>query len=113
MGEKLSVITSLVTGIGGFAASVLARKLLEQGHEVHGTVRVRSDLHRIEDIRDRLTLHMIELTDGVSVRGVLDSVQPDQIYHLAAQSYVKTSWSAPVETFETNVIGTVHLFEAV
>ena len=58
----------LISGINGFAASHLARKLLEEGHEIHGTIRIRSDLHRIEDIKNKLILHTMELTDerGIS-----------------------------------------------
>jgi len=102
----------LVTGINGFAASHLAHKLLEMGEEVHGTVRVRSDLHRIEDIKDKLHLHLVELTDAHSVFGVIDKVKPDQIYHMAAQSYVKSSWDTPLETYRINVDGTINVFEA-
>ena len=102
----------LITGINGFAASHLARKLLDRGHEVHGTIRVRSDLHRIEKIRDKLTLHYAELTDPVCIRNLLAKEKFGQIYHVAAQSFVKTSWSAPLETFATNVDGTIAMFEA-
>jgi GDP-4-dehydro-6-deoxy-D-mannose reductase len=102
----------LITGVSGFAASHLARKLLEQGNEVHGTIRIRSDLHRIEDIKKDIALHFVELSDFISVKGVLDKVKPDQIYHLAAQSYVKSSWDAPIETYQTTTIGTVNLLEA-
>src|SRR3990167_5205373 len=103
----------LLTGVSGFAASHLAARLLKFGHEVHGTIRVRSDLHRIADIRNQLKLHYVELTDPVCIRNLLEKEQFDQIYHLAAQSFVKTSWSAPLETFATNVDGTVAMFEAI
>ncbi len=103
----------LVTGVNGFAASWLAKKLVANGDEIHGTVRVRSDLHRIKDIKDKLHLHLVELSDSISVNNVLQEIKPDQIYHLAAQSYVRSSWDAPVETYLTTTIGTVNLLEAV
>lgn len=103
----------LLTGVSGFACSHLARALADGKAELHGTVRVRSDLHRIEDIKDKLTLHLVELTDAHSIASVIDKVRPDEIYHLAAQSYVKSSWDSPLETMHINYDGTVNLLEAV
>lgn len=111
--QNLSNKRILVTGISGFAASHLARKLLKEGNEVHGTMRVRSNLSKIEDIKDKLHLHLIELTDPFIVENVINEVKPDEIYHLAAQSYVKLSWDAPIETYNINIAGTINLFEAV
>ena len=102
----------LITGINGFAASCLAKKLVENGDEVHGTIRVRSDLYRLKEIKDKLFLHLVEMSDSISVKNILEEIKPDQIYHLAAQSYVKSSWDAPVETYMTTTIGTVSLLEA-
>ncbi len=102
----------LITGINGFAGSHLAELLLDENHEVHGTVRVRSDLHRIEHIKDKLTLHYMELTDYLSVEGVILKVKPDEIYHLAAQSTVRQSWDMPMENYMINAIGAVHVFES-
>lgn len=104
----------LITGINGFAASHLAHALAnEEDCILHGTIRVRSDLHRIDDINNKLTLHLVELTDAHSISGVIDRVRPDEIYHLAAQSYVKSSWDSPLETMNINYSGTVNLLEAV
>lgn len=103
----------LITGINGFAASHLARKLAQEPDtEVHGTIRIRSDLHRINDIKDKLKLHYVELTDAFSVAKVVNDIQPDEVYHLAAQSSVRTSWETPIETFRINVDGTINLLEA-
>lgn len=102
----------LITGISGFAASHLARYLVNEGHEVHGTIRIRSDLHRIEDIKSKLTLHTIELTDALNVESVILSVKPDEIYHLAAQSAVRQSWDMPTENYRINVDGTIYIMEA-
>ncbi len=103
----------LITGITGFAGSHLAEHLLAQGYEVHGTLRWRSRTENIEGIRDRLTLHACDLRDPMAMREVVARVRPDQVYHLAAQSYVLMSWVAPSETMTTNVVGQVNLFEAI
>ena len=102
----------LISGINGFAGSHLAELLVAEGHDVHGTVRIRSDLHRIEDIKDKLTLHYVELTDYLSVEGVILKVRPDEIYHLAAQSTVRQSWDMPMENYMINTLGTIHIFES-
>lgn len=101
----------LITGVNGFAASHLARQLVKEGHEVHGTVRTRSDLSKIKDLD--LKLHLMEITDSGCVEKIIKEIQPDEIYHLAAQSYVKLSWDAPLETYRINVDGTINLLEAV
>ncbi len=112
----------LITGINGFAASQLARHLLERvgvfpdikNIEVHGTVRLRSDLHRLKMLKlYDVPVHTCDITDSHRVLEVIDDIKPDQIYHLAAQNYVKYSWEAPHETYNTNVIGTIHLLESV
>ena len=102
----------LISGINGFAASHLARYLVNEGNEVHGTVRIRSDLHRIEDIKDKLILHTMELTDYLNVEKVVLDVKPDEIYHLAAQSAVRQSWDMPTENYRINVDGTINILEA-
>lgn len=111
----------LITGVPGFAASHLVKILLKHkaGYdntvEIHGTKRVRSDMYRLEKmgIADKITYHLIEMADAISVRNVIEKVMPDQIYHLAAQDYVKSSWDSPIETFNTNVNGIINLFEAI
>jgi len=100
----------LITGINGFAASHLARFLVKEGHEVHGTVRVRSDLSKLDDIFDKITMHLVEITDNVSVGNVI-KLGFDEIYHLAAQSFVKSSWETPLETYRINIEGTINLLE--
>lgn len=104
----------LITGITGFAGSHLAEYLLSLGNcEVHGTIRWRSRTENIDHIRDRIHLHECDLRDASSVYALIAQLQPDRIYHLAAQSYVPMSWTAPAETFVTNVIAQLNLFEAV
>ncbi|MEO0074010.1 MAG: GDP-mannose 4,6-dehydratase, partial [candidate division WOR-3 bacterium] len=104
----------LITGITGFAGSHLAEYLLARGDcEVHGTVRWRSRMDNIAHIADRLFLHQCDIRDSLAVTGVVRRVQPDRIYHLAAQSFVPMSWVAPSETLSTNILGQTNLFEAV
>ncbi|HIE08635.1 MAG TPA: SDR family oxidoreductase [Armatimonadetes bacterium] len=104
---------ALITGITGFVGSHLAEFLLEQGWEVFGTYRWRSPMTNIEHIRDRLKLVECDIRDAVSVKRVIAEVKPDRIYHLAAQSFVPTSFHAPADTLFTNVIGQVNILEAV
>src|SRR2546421_2035069 len=101
----------LITGITGFVGSHLAEYALERGAEVIGSVRWRSKTEHIEGLRDRVTLVESDLRDLLSVRTVLEQARPDYIIHLAAQSFVAASWQTPVETFYTNVVSQMHLFE--
>lgn len=101
----------LITGITGFVGSHLAEWALAQGAEVVGSLRWRSKTEHIEHLRDRLTLVESDLRDVLSVRTLLAEARPDWIIHLAAQSFVAASWQTPVETFYTNVISQMNLFE--
>jgi GDP-4-dehydro-6-deoxy-D-mannose reductase len=103
---------ALITGITGFAGSHLAELLLSEKIEVFGTARWRSKMENIEHLLDSITLVECDLRDAGSVTKVVAEVRPDHVYHLAAQSFVPTSWKAPVETLTTNIIGQVNLLEA-
>ncbi|NIM20387.1 MAG: NAD-dependent epimerase/dehydratase family protein [Candidatus Latescibacteria bacterium] len=104
----------LITGITGFAGSHLADYCLERGGiEVYGIVRWRSRTENIEHIEDRINLLECDLRDATSTREVIEEIHPDYIFHLAAQSFVPTSWKAPTESLTTNVIGELNIFEAV
>lgn len=103
----------LVTGITGFVGSHLAEYLLGLNHQVFGFYRWRSRTENIEHLKGRITLFECDLRDGTSVRRVVKEVKPELCFHLAAQSYVPMSWSAPVETLSTNILGEVNLFEAI
>ena len=104
----------LITGITGFAGSHLADYCLERGDvDIHGIIRWRSRTENIEHIQDKLSLHECDLRDASSTRDVIEDVRPDYIFHLAAQSFVPTSWRAPTESLTTNVIGQLNIFEAV
>ncbi len=102
----------LITGITGFAGSHLAELALAKGAEVYGTVRWRSPIQNIEHILSRLKVFDADLRDPASVHAILAEVAPDRIFHLAAQSYVVSSWLMPTETITTNIVGTVNIFEA-
>ena len=104
----------LVTGVTGFAGSHLVDYLLTRGDcEIFGTRRWRSRTENIEHFRDRIRLLECDLRDAASTRDTLEQVRPDWIFHLAAQSFVPTSWIAPTESLTTNVLCQVNLFEAV
>lgn len=103
----------LITGITGFVGSHLAEFALGQGAEVYGSYRWRSRMENIEAIKNRLHLVECELTDAVSVTKMIDDVKPDRIFHLAAQSFVPTSWHAPQQTLSNNIISQLNIFEAI
>jgi GDPmannose 4,6-dehydratase len=103
-----------VTGITGQDGSYLAELLLEKGYEVHGMVRRSSTetFQRLEGIRDELVLHTGDLLDQRSLVDVLRECEPDEIYNLAAMSFVAASWSQPVLTAEFTATGVTRMLEA-
>jgi len=105
----------LITGLTGFVGSHLADYILEKHSEceVHGSKRWRSNLENIQQLEGKIHLHDLELRDSKSVESVIKEVEPEKIFHLAAQSYVMTSYASPWDTIETNVKGTLNLLEAV
>jgi GDP-4-dehydro-6-deoxy-D-mannose reductase len=104
----------LITGVTGFAGSHLADYLLTRGDcEVFGIQRWRSRTENIEHLRGRISLVECDLRDAFSTRDALGQIRPDFVFHLAAQSFVPTSWSAPTESLVTNIVGQLNLFEAV
>jgi GDPmannose 4,6-dehydratase len=107
--------TALITGITGQDGSHLAELLLAKGYHVCGMVRRASteNFQRIEHLRDRLTLYQGDLLDQTSIARVLDHVQPDEVYNLAAMSFVPTSWEQPVLTAEFTAVGVTRLLDAV
>ncbi|MGE7270687.1 GDP-mannose 4,6-dehydratase [Brevibacillus panacihumi] len=105
---------ALITGITGFAGSHLAGYLLSRGDvEVCGTYRVRSSMELLEPITKQIHLVECELRDPHSVHRMLEEIRPNLIFHLAAQSFVPTSWNSPAETMVNNLVGQIHLLEAV
>jgi GDP-4-dehydro-6-deoxy-D-mannose reductase len=103
----------LITGISGFVGSHLAELMLSRGVEIYGTIRWRSKTENIDHIKDKLKLVDCDINDAFSVEKAIREVMPDQIYHLAGQSFIPASLSAPSETLTTNIIGQVNIFEAI
>ncbi len=105
---------ALITGITGQDGSYLTELLLEKGYEVHGMVRRSSSekSERLEHLRDKITLHQGDLLDQVSLYEIMHNVMPDEIYNLAAQSFVPTSWNQPVLTGEFTGLGVTRMLEA-
>ena len=106
---------ALITGITGQDGSYLAEFLLEQGYEVIGMVRRSSTVNfaRIHHIQDRITLVSGDLLDQVSLISILQEHQPGEVYNLAAQSFVPTSWKQPVFTGDVTALGVTRMLEAI
>jgi GDPmannose 4,6-dehydratase len=106
--------TALITGITGQDGSYLAEWLLGQGYRVCGMVRRASteNFQRIEHLRQRIELYQADLLDPTSLTEVLGRVRPDEVYNLAAMSFVPTSWQQPVLTAEFTALGVTRLLDA-
>ena len=107
--------SALITGITGQDGAYLARFLLDQGYVVHGMVRRSSseNFERIDSIRDRIQLHQADLLDQLSLVRLLERTKPDELYNLAAQSFVPTSFEQPLLTGEFTALGVTRVLEAV
>jgi len=108
---------ALITGINGQDGSYLAELLLEKGYEVHGTLKRNSvaenQTARLDSIFSQINLHYADLTDLSSLISVLQKIEPDEIYNLAAQSHVRISFDQPIYTAQVTGLGTLNLLEAV
>jgi GDPmannose 4,6-dehydratase len=106
---------ALITGITGQDGAYLAEFLLGKGYEVHGMVRRSSteNFERIARLRDRLVLHQADLLDQLSIVVLLQNVRPHEVYNLAAQSFVPTSWLQPLLTGEFTGLGVTRVLEAI
>jgi len=102
----------LITGGSGFIGRFLTEKAVELGHEVVATYLVPSELDRIPSSLARARWEPLDLRDRSRVDRLVDAAHADAVFHLAAQAYPAKAWESPAETFETNVVGTVHLYEA-
>ena len=104
----------LITGISGFAGSHLAKQLLDLGCEVHGTIRRHAvPMHEnIEHLRGRIKLHEADITSAERILGIFEEIKPNAVFHLAAESFVPTSFREPVRVSHNNIIGTINIFEA-
>jgi len=108
---------ALITGINGQDGSYLTEFLLDKGYEVHGTLKRNSvsenQTSRLNDVYDRIKLHYADMTDLSSLIRVIQEVNPDEIYNLAAQSHVRISFDQPLYTANVTGIGTLNLLESV
>ncbi|MAS34430.1 MAG: GDP-mannose 4,6-dehydratase [Anaerolineaceae bacterium] len=106
---------ALITGITGQDGSYLAEFLLTQGYDVYGLVRRTSTLNfeRIRHIQEQITLVPGDMLDQTSLTVTLSQVQPDEVYNLAAQSFVQTSWNQPVFTGDVTALGVTRLLDAI
>ncbi len=111
MAQKIA----LITGITGQDGSYLAELLLNKGYQVCGMVRRSSteNFQRIEHLRQRIQLHQGDLLDHTSLAKILEETQPAEVYNLAAQSFVPTSWQQPVLTAEFTALGVTRLLDAI
>jgi GDPmannose 4,6-dehydratase len=107
--------SALITGITGQDGSYLAELLLEKGYEVHGVVRRASTetFERIAHLSGKIHLHQADLLDQLSVIDVIKAAEPSEVYNLAAQSFVPTSWTQPVLTGEFTALGVTRVLEAI
>jgi GDPmannose 4,6-dehydratase len=107
---------AFITGIGGQDGSYLAEYLVEQGYEVHGIIRRNSvpehQQSRIESVRSKINVYYGDLLDQSSIEHLLDKIQPDEIYNIAAQSHVRISYDIPQFTAQTNALGVLNVLEA-
>jgi GDPmannose 4,6-dehydratase len=108
---------ALITGINGQDGSYLSEFLLEKGYEVHGTLKRNSvsenQTSRLEDVYKNISLRYADMTDISSLISVIQQVNPDEIYNLAAQSHVRISFDQPIYTANVTGVGTLNLLEAV
>jgi len=106
---------ALITGITGQDGSYLAELLLEKGYEVYGMIRRASteQCERIEHLLDRIEIRQGDLLDQLSIIDLLEEIEPDEVYNLAAMSFVPTSWSQPVLTAEFTAVGVTRVLEAI
>jgi len=106
---------AIITGITGQDGSYLAELLLEKGYEVHGMVRRSSveKFDRIEHILNKIHLHQADLLDQMSIVNLLASVKPQEVYNLAAQTFVPTSWLQPLLTGEFTALGVTRILESI
>ena len=110
----MSKQTALITGITGQTGSYLAELLLSKDYEVHGIIRRSSSFNtgRLDHIFKRITLHYGDVTDSLSINHLISSIQPDEIYNLAAQSHVKVSFEIPYYTANVDALGTLNILDA-
>ena len=106
---------ALITGVTGQDGSYLSELLLEKGYEVYGIMRRKSvvDYGNVEHIKDKIHFIYADMTDPVSLIHAMKISQADEVYNLAAQSFVATSWEQPLATADIDAIGVTNMLEAI
>ncbi len=104
----------LITGAAGFVGSYLMQEVSRTypGAKIHGTMRPKESLDNLKGIHATYEMHELDITDAPSVYALLEATRPEYVFHLAAQSYVRTSWESPQATITTNILGEVNILEA-
>jgi GDP-4-dehydro-6-deoxy-D-mannose reductase len=102
----------LITGASGFIGRYLSDFAVSQGHEVVGTYLTPEELRAPSHLPGQVRWERLDVRDKASVERLVASVRPEGVFHLAAQAYARKAWEDPIGTFEANVLGTIHLFEA-
>lgn len=105
----------LITGAAGFVGSYLVQELTQfyPSAKIHGTIRPKESKDNLKDITTPYELHELDITDATSMYSLVEAIRPEFIFHLAAQSYVRTSWESPQDTITTNMLGEINLLESV
>jgi len=104
---------ALITGISGFAGSYLAEFLLYKGYEVFGTFYDKSTFSNLDGFIDKITLYQCDIRNYDSLKKIINKIKPDELYHLAAISFVPTSLKDPKLSFDTNLYGTLNLYQVI
>lgn len=104
---------ALITGISGFAGSHLAEFLLNKGYKVYGTFYDKSTFSNLDGFIDRIILYQCDIRNYDNLKKIIEKVQPDEVYHLAAISFVPNSLKNPKLTFDTNLYGTLNLYQVI
>jgi len=104
---------ALITGISGFAGSYLAEFLINKGYEIFGTFYDKSTFSNLDNIIDKIEIFECDIRNYNNLKKIIEKVRPDEIYHLAAISFVPTSLMNPKLTFDTNLDGTLNLYQAI
>jgi len=104
---------ALITGISGFAGSYLAEFLINKGYEILGVFYDKSTFSNLDGFIDRITLYQCDIRNYDNLKKIIEKVQPDEIYHLAAISFVLNSLKDPKLTFDTNLYGALNLYQAI
>jgi len=104
---------ALITGISGFAGSYLAEFLLNEGYEVFGTFYDKSTFSNLDDFIDKIILYQCDIRNYDSLKKIIKKIKPDELYHLAAISFVPTSLKDPKLSFDTNLYGTLNLYQVI